>query len=95
MKRSVNKYISWIIIYITILLLFSYKWLGKTFGFVSLDAVIWHLLNPLKGTESGMIIKYLTNPLLSSIIFMAAILIAIKIVYKVPYKLLYLINCLK
>lgn len=76
MKRKISSFIFYFLIFFSILLFFSVIWVNKTFGLINLDSLIFHLNVPLKGTESGMIYRYLKDPLLKSVIlFIVVVLI--------------------
>jgi len=67
-RIKITRFISFIIIFISSLILFSTNWVIDSFGLIDLDKLIFHLMVPLKGTSNDMIYSFLTKPLLASTI---------------------------
>lgn len=84
MKRKISWFFFYLIIFITFLSFFSISWSKKTFGLINLDSLIFHLTVPLKGTESGMIIKFVKDPLLKSLVCLGISIFLIN--YKYTFK---------
>ena len=70
-KKIVNLFgsiLSMLFITLIILLSFSLKWMLKTWANLSIDELIYHLKAPLEGTNNEMIIDYLRECLLPTLI---------------------------
>ncbi len=82
MKRKLSSALFYLIFIFSLLLLFSYIWLVNNFGLVTLDSLIFHMFNPLKGTATNMILSYVNDPLLKTTL----IVIVVAIIFAFPYK---------
>lgn len=74
-NNKIAIFISFAIIFISLLILFSTNWVVDTFGLIDLDKLIFHLMVPLKGTSNDMIHSFITNPLLKSVILSLILII--------------------
>ena len=66
-KKS-SKIILSIIIFITILIVFSTKWVLETYNNASFEQIIFHLTESINGLEKTIIYSYLTECLLITVI---------------------------
>ena len=86
MKKS-PKIIWTIIIFITILLIFTTKWTLETYNNASFEQIIFHITEPIKGVEKTILYDYLTDCLLITIIeFILTIYILKKILKTIKSK---------
>ncbi len=84
MKNKIFTILSWIILVVSILLLYSSFWVKGTFGLLNFDSLLYHLNTNLSGTSSDMIFSFIYNPLLKTII--TIIIIVIIVNHKYDYK---------
>lgn len=84
MKRKISWFFFYLILFLSFLIIFSSNWVENTFGLINMDSLLFHLNVPLKGSESGMVIKYLKDPLLKTIF---CLLLSVFIInYKYEFK---------
>lgn len=85
MKKKIINLVFFILLFFSILLLFSIRWVEKTFGLIDLDSLMFHLNVPLKGTESGMVIRFIKDPLFKTLI--ATTIIFLIMILKKEYRI--------
>lgn len=85
-KKKIVYGISFFLMFFGILIIFSVKWSYKNFGSCTMTQVLFHLLSPLEGTESGIIISWIKEALLVSILLMAVIIVCILSIYRINDK---------
>ena len=54
-------------IFLTILAVFSTKWVKATYGGLTVDEILFHLTVPIEGTETGILKSFYTKALYPSI----------------------------
>ena len=68
--------------FIASLLLFSAWWMFRTWKNLTMDELVFHLTGPLEGTNSDIIIEYLLQCILPSLLILALTIIGIVIFRK-------------
>ena len=65
--RIVLDVVFFTMIFLTILAVFSTKWVKATYGGLTVDEILFHLTVPIEGTESGILKSFYTKALYPSI----------------------------
>jgi len=81
MKKS-SKIIWSIIIFITILCVFSTKWILETYNNASFEQIIFHLTEPINGVEKTIVYNYLTKCFIITIIEYILVMYIFKTILK-------------
>lgn len=82
MKR-LKLIIKFIFIFLVVLIFLSTRWSINTYGNLSVDELLFHLTVPIKGTESGLIINFIKNSLIPTVIISISLLVIIQYIYYV------------
>lgn len=79
MKKSKIKHILlFILLFITIFLLFSTRWALNTFAFINFNEVIFQLTSPIKSTESSILVSFFSSSLVPTIIVCLIVYVLLK-----------------
>lgn len=69
--KSIGHFVLYILVFIFILLFFSYLWAKANYGNIGLDEIIFHLNMPLQGTADTFIFSYIKTALIPAVALFA------------------------
>ncbi len=95
MKKVVSilsKLFVFFLMFISLLIIFSIKWALNNFDNLSIDEIIFHILGPLEGTESGKIIGFIKYSLFPSFVIAIAFWIILYFLLKMLKNKKYIVN---
>lgn len=81
-KGIVGKVVLYAIVFLTLLLTFSYHWTTREFGNIGFAEIIFTLNMPLQGTSSTFIVSYLLGALLPAVLLTAALVVLIALLHR-------------
>ena len=83
MKHYIKILLAYLLLFISILLIYSTNWFTATFDQLSLDEIIFHLKVPLKGSNSDFLVSYIKSPLRKSVVLFFLIIVILFFVKKI------------
>ena len=81
-KKIVGYFFLFLLVFLGVLLVFTVKWLLKTWGLLTIDEIVYHLKASLDGTNPEMIKEYILNYGLMAFLVAVALFAGLFVIYR-------------